>query len=373
MTTSSFDRMPMQLLQERLQDLMDALNDAGYACVGPMLRDDAIIYGRLNGAADLPLGVVDQQSPGSYRTHVTASQRRFAWANGPQALKPFLFAPRDTLWWATRQADGSLVFDARQSRHKPLAVIGARACDLAALALQDKHFLQGAYPDPGYASRREGLFIVAVNCSHPADTCFCASTGDGPRASSGFDIALTELDDGFVAEAGSARGAAILQALSLPDATPAQIAAAEAQSRQAAARQTRTLPGRNLQAALFANLEHPRWNEVAERCLSCGNCTSVCPTCFCHSEADAPQLDGAKSEHVREWDSCFTQGHSYIHGFTVRPDTRTRYRQWLTHKLGSWHEQYGRSGCVGCGRCLSWCPVGIDLTEEATVICSAEQ
>ena len=135
---------------------------------------------------------------------------------------------------------------------------------------------------------------------------------------------------------------------------------------EAAQQQTRSLPSHNLRDALFANLEHPRWEDVAERCLSCGNCTSVCPTCFCHSETDETALDGDHSLHARQWDSCFTQGHSYIHGMTIRADTRTRYRQWLTHKLGSWHDQYGRSGCVGCGRCIAWCPVGIDITARGS-------
>jgi ferredoxin len=369
MTDPAGERERMFLPHDRLQDMLNALRRAGYLCIGPQLRGGAILYDCLDSADDLPLGITDAQAPGQYRTSAADTHRRFAWANGPQALKPFLFTPREVLWRAARRPDGRLDFDTAQQDPQALAVIGARACDLAALALQDKHFIHGAYPDPGYARRREGLFVVAVHCSHPANTCFCASTGDGPRATTGFDIALAELDDGFVAEAGSEHGTALLIGLNLEQAKPAQVAAAGAQSERAAELQQRALPGRNLQARLFANLEHARWNEVAERCLSCGNCTSVCPTCFCYSEIEAPRLDGVQSEHLREWDSCFTRGHSYIHGVTVRPDTRTRYRQWLTHKLGSWHAQYGRSGCVGCGRCITWCPVGIDITEEATAIC----
>ena len=365
--------MPEYLPRERLQDLLHELQRAGYVCVGPTVRDGAIVYERLKDAADLPAGITDEQTPGTYRICSTGEARQFAWANGPQALKPLLFAPRETLWRASRQPDGTLSFASATVAQLKLAFIGARACDLAALALQDQHFLHSAHSDAPYGSRRRELFIVAVHCSHPAQTCFCASTGDGPSVTNGFDIALGELDEGYVAQAGSELGRAVLSALALAAASQAQIAAVQRQSEQASRRQTRALPARNLRAALFANLEHPRWQQVAERCLSCGNCTSVCPTCFCHSEAESPKLDGTSSEHVREWDSCFSRGHSYIHGLTIRADTRTRYRQWLTHKLGSWHEQYGRSGCVGCGRCISWCPVGIDITEEASAICSQGQ
>jgi sulfhydrogenase subunit beta (sulfur reductase) len=362
---------PLFLPRGQLQLLLDALERAGFRCVGPRLKDGAVIYDALAGTSDLPAGLRDAQGPGRYRVSQAGDARAFAWANGPQALKPWLFAPREVLWRVERGADGELAFAPVLPAVQPLAVIGVRACDLAALALQDRHFLHGAFPDPSYARRRDELFLVAVNCAHPAATCFCVSTGDGPAAATGFDLALDELDEGFVTQCGSERARALLAGLDLLAATAPQVAAAQRQTERAIQAQTRRLPGRNLRDALFANLDHPRWTEVAERCLSCGNCTAVCPTCFCHGEPEAPSLDGASSEHLREWGSCFTKGHSYIHGLTVRPDTRTRYRQWLVHKLGAWHDQFGRSGCVGCGRCISWCPTGIDLTEEAAAICGS--
>jgi len=359
------DFMPRQ----GLQTLIDLLAGAGYRCLGPQVRDGAIVMEELLDTADLPLNVRDRQEPGEYRLEREENGRWFAWANGPQALKPLLFPPREELWYAQAAEDGSLHFREKTENDGPVALIGARACDLAALALLDAHFLKPPHQDPHYARRRGRLLLVAVDCSHPASTCFCASTGDGPAVDAGYDIALTEIEEGFLVRAGTDEGRRLLGGVDLAPATSRQLAQAEDQYHAAVRAQQRQLPARDLSGPLAANLEHSRWQEVADRCLACGNCTAVCPTCFCTSNYEVPQLDGKRSDHVREWSSCFTLGHSYMHGHVVRPDTRTRYRQWLTHKLGTWHDQYGRSGCVGCGRCITWCPSGIDITEEATAIC----
>jgi ferredoxin len=225
--------------------------------------------------------------------------------------------------------------------------------------------------------RRRDAFIVAVNCGEPGGTCFCTSMGTGPKADAGFDLALTELIDEarheFLVEVGSEAGGDVLARLPHRAASSADLAAAEAVVERTRNAMGRELETDGLKELLQANSTHPRWDDVAERCLTCGNCTSVCPTCFCTTVEDHSDLTGSSAERIRKWDSCFTMDFSYIHGGSVRNTGSSRYRQWITHKLANWIDQFGTSGCVGCGRCITWCPVGIDITVEAAAIRATPQ
>ena len=346
-----------------LRQLIDVLCAKGYRVVGPAVRDGAVMWDTIRQVSDLPIGWRDEQEPGRYRLENTGSDQIFGVVHGPQSVKPLAFAPREPLLVIER-TKGSFSALPTLPKGEKVAVLGARACDLAGLAIQDHIFLKDAYRDPYYQTRRDGLFLIAVNCTRALATCFCASMDTGPRASAAFDLALTELEEVFLVEAGSAAGQAMMSALSLAPASTARVREAEQQIEACARSQVRRLDRSPLPQALYDAHEHPRWDDVAARCLACGNCTMVCPTCFCHVVEEVPDLTQTRSEHTRLWDSCFTQEHGYIHGKNIRPTIKDRYRMWLTHKLASWIDQFGTSGCVGCGRCITWCPVGIDLTDE---------
>jgi ferredoxin len=356
---------------ETLGDLVVALERRGFRVVGPRVDQQAIVYGDLGSADDLPIGWTEEQEAATYRLERRDDDARFGYAVGPHSWKQFLFPPRVRQWTADRAADGSFEAVADEPDERPLALIGVRSCELHAIAIQDRVFLGGPYVEHDYAGRREELFVVAVNCFEPGGTCFCVSMGTGPKVEAGYDLALTEILDGehrFLVEAGTERGLEVLRELAGRDAEPEDLAAAESAVDGAAARMGRTLEAGGLRDLLAATLEHSRWEDVASRCLTCGNCTMVCPTCFCSTVEDVTDLGGDTAERHRVWDSCFSVDHAYLHGGSIRPSGRSRYRQWLTHKFGTWHDQFGTSGCVGCGRCITWCPVGIDVTEELAAL-----
>ncbi len=356
--------METAIAASEIDTLIKALLRRGYDVIGPVVRDGAIIFDQVRGASDLPAGWTDEQEGGYYRLKHRDDQALFGYAVGPHSWKKYLHPSEVRLWAATRQ-DGLFRILGQAERPKQrYAFLGVRACDLAAIGVQDRVLLQDKFQDSVYNDRREGVFIIAVQCTQSAATCFCASMKTGPKSKKGFDLALTELGDEFLVEVGSEAGREVLADLRHREASAEMRQTAEAAVAAAAGQQKRRLDTNGIQELLYANYEHPRWDHVAERCLTCGNCTMVCPTCFCTTVEDVSDVTGNQAERWRRWDSCFTTGFSYLHGGSVRRSAKARYRQWMTHKLASWIDQFGESGCVGCGRCITWCPVGIDITEE---------
>ena len=351
--------------------LFNALRSAGYSVIGPTIREDTIVYEELTSIDDLPIGWTDEQEGGSYRLKKRSDNAFFGYNVGPHSWKKFLFPPSLRLWNARKNGNNFQILPENNDTPK-FAFIGVRACELHAMAVQDKVFMNGAYIDPIYKSRREHAFIVAVNCGQAGNTCFCTSMKTGPKVTSGYDLSLTEIIQDeihyFLVEVGSEIGAEILNQIPHESAENKDIESADRIVEETAKNMGRTLDTNNLKELLYNNYDNPRWDDVANRCLSCSNCTMVCPTCFCTTVEDVTDLKGENSERWRKWDSCFTVDFSYIHGGSIRSTVRSRYRQWLTHKLATWIDQFGSSGCVGCGRCITWCPVAIDLTEEVRII-----
>ena len=352
---------------DALPVLFSVLQGLGYTVVGPTVRDGAIVLAELASAVELPYGWGVDTEAGHYRLRRRGDTAAFGHSAGPQSWKNILHPARARMWSADRAADGVVVTGAdEQPRY---ALLGVRPCDVRAIGVLGRVLTGGQNVDAVYSGRRDGAFVIAVECTEPGSTCFCVSMGGGPGAESGFDLALTKLGDGgdhrFVARSGTEDGARVLAQLPRRDADDASVRQAREAVEQAATRMGRSMPFISLQQLMADSRQSPQWDDVASRCLTCGNCTMVCPTCFCTTSEDVTDLTGDHAERWRVWDSCFALDFTTMHGGQTRTSGQSRYRQWISHKLGTWHDQFGESGCVGCGRCIVWCPVGIDITAEA--------
>jgi len=363
-------RAPVVLDRAGVDRLIEALRARGYTVLGPTIRSDAIVLDEIESTSDLPVGMTDVQEPASYRLEKRDDGALFGYVVGPSSPKRTMHPPEAVVWSGVR-VNGS--FEKVEQPEEPsYAYLGVRPCEIAAVAIQDKVFMHDGAVDAIYGSRRSSAFFVAVNCVEPGGTCFCSSMGTGPRAAAGYDIALTEViakdRHQFLAEAGSDEGAEVLDSLDARAAESAEISEVDLLLDHAADRMGRSLDTDGIKELLYGAVESDHWDEVAKRCLTCSNCTLVCPTCFCATVEDVTDLAGTAAQRIRRWDSCFNEEFSYIHGGPLRPSPYARYRQWMTHKLASWYDQFGTSGCVGCGRCITWCPVGIDITAEAAAL-----
>lgn len=347
--------------------ILSRLKEDGYLPIGPRLKDEALVYAPIDKIEDLPQGVSTVQKPGYYRLTRGKHMRYFDIIPGAHSWKQFLFPSRAELF--KLQKNGR-EWERFPEKEEPInyAFIGVRACELAAIQIQDNIFMRSDFTDPIYQAHRKRVFIVSVNCTHPSETCFCTSMGTGPRVKDSYDLDLTELDDAFVLTIGSELGKRLMTGIPFEDASGYIRTNVEHKLEHAEQQMRRKLDTTDLPELILNHLDHPYWNEIGKRCLSCANCTQVCPTCFCWDTVDEISLDGQTTGRARVWDSCFNPGYSYQAGGNTRPTIYSRYRQWMSHKLGTWKQQYGTLGCVGCGRCITWCPAEIDITEEVAAL-----
>ncbi len=347
--------------------ILSRLKEDGYLPIGPRLKDEALVYAPIDKIEDLPQGVSTVQKPGYYRLTRGKHMRYFDIIPGAHSWKQFLFPSRAELF---KLKKNGREWERIPEKEEPInyAFIGVRACELAAIQIQDNIFMRSDFTDPIYHAHRKRVFIVSVNCTHPSETCFCTSMGTGPRVKDSYDLDLTELDDVFVLTIGSELGKRLMTGIPFEDASGYIRTNVEHKLEHAEQQMRRKLDTTDLPELILNHLDHPYWNEIGKRCLSCANCTQVCPTCFCWDTVDEISLDGQTTGRARVWDSCFNPGYSYQAGGNTRPTIYSRYRQWMSHKLGTWKQQYGTLGCVGCGRCITWCPAEIDITEEVAAL-----
>lgn len=367
------DTIRVRIVADQIGQLFRSLTNRDYAIFGPTVRDGAIVYDRIEEIGDLPRGLTDRQEAGRYSLIPRQDEALFGYVLGPHSWKKYFHPARAKLFDAHNDNGVFRIINNPAPPGQTMALLGVRACELAAIAIQDQVLLDGPYADRVYRERRHPTFLIAMQCTESAPTCFCHSMGTGPAVRGGAaDITLTEMDVNgdhwFLAESGTIRGAEVLLELSPAPATETQWREVSAAVESAGASQRRRVDTNGLRELLLDNFENPRWDDIARRCLDCANCTMVCPTCFCTDVEDVCDVSGSHAERWRRWDSCFTTSFSYIHGGSVRNSPKARYRQWITHKLASWIDQFGSSGCVGCGRCITWCPVGIDITEEVQAL-----
>lgn len=350
-----------------LDALIQVMMELGYTVIGPRVEGGTLTLGPVQGALELPRNIKDSQEKGFYHLGASSEQGFFQFNLGPKSWKSYLFPAERILWTMSRgqRAKAPLPDYEKTSSY---AFLGVRACELAALRIQDR-ILCGDGRDPYYTEHRERVLIVGVHCQTAAATCFCPSMGTGPHfVSRDYDLLLTEFPYLFLIQSGSERGAEILSKLCLTPAPPDGHEMIEIQVAATREQIVRAIPQENIKEDIYGSLDSTYWQRIGQRCLACGNCTMVCPTCFCSTVMDKKDLtfsgDHEEASRTQTWDSCFHLDFTHMHGGSVRESVGSRYRQWLSHKLATWIDQFGTSGCVGCGRCITWCPVGIDLTEE---------
>ncbi|KPK01633.1 MAG: hypothetical protein AMK71_04840 [Nitrospira bacterium SG8_35_4] len=337
-----------------------------YSIVGPVARDGVIVLDRVD-YDEIPSGFEDIQQPGHYRLS-KEHDSFFSFRPGPDSLKKFLH-PSLFIQHSFDRSKKTGFINAEHDRGKPYAFIGVRACDITALDRMNRVFEGCDGSECGYFGQRE-IFIAAIACSRPSGNCFCSSMNSGPDIKKGFDILLTELTNVFMVEIGSEKGKHVCTNLNARPATAQEAEEKKRRTEECSTFMKKTMDIDDMPHFLYRQFESSVWTEVAERCLACGNCTQVCPTCFCNTSFDLVTLSGMKKQNefsgkrMKKWDSCFSRNFARVHGGNFRLSRRARYRHWFNHKFGYWLEQYGVSGCVGCGRCITWCPVGIDVTEE---------
>ena len=276
----------------------------------------------------------------------------------PQSEKMFEFS-------AQRGEEGAFILQEIQGKPRPKLVFGLRPCDAKAFFVLDKIFQNDQYTDPYWMDKRQAAVLIGLGCNQPCPTCFCTSVGAGPFHEQGLDALAFDLGDKLLLKTLTPKGEEVLkkaQGLSPAD-TKDQAQGQEIKKQAEAAIKSRVETDQIDKRTVLELFEAPHWEVVQERCLNCGVCTFVCPTCHCFDIQD--EVHGQTGVRLRNWDYCmswlFTMHGS---GHNPRATKKERVRQRFMHKFKYIPlKRDGEIGCVGCGRCVTLCPVNIDVRD----------
>ncbi|MBO3839490.1 MAG: 4Fe-4S dicluster domain-containing protein [Thermoproteota archaeon] len=331
--------MAFVLRKEELSHFSKHVISKGYSLFAPVKREARSTFKRIGE------NQVDEVSLDYIRTTMPP-------------LKTLLIPPKETL---LRIKDG-MIEEVLPNSEDRTAILGVHPCDVNAMNLLERVYTDRPR-DPYFEARRKSLLIIALNCNNADEYCFCTSFGTGPSLEEGFDLILTDLGDRFLVEVGSRKGSELIGDFYMPRASSADLMEKDETIRRVKGMIKRHVNTAGLQRIMTGALYNPIWNELAGRCTGCGACNMVCPTCFCFNVVDEPELDSGSVLRSRTWDGCLLWEYAEVAlGGNFRRDLSARIRQFVTHKMNYWLNQYGALGCVGCGRCIEQCPAKIDIT-----------
>ena len=334
---------------------------SNYKIIGPVRDRWVVKYANIESSGELAVGLSTIEDRGHYELKETGDPR-LANAKPMNSPKPFTHLAREVLLRVSRDEQNNNIFETQPAELTRQAFFGIRPCDVKGMQVMDLVFSR-QFRDQSYDNRRRENIIIALNCFEPGANCFCSTFDTGPTLNDGFDLCLSSIDSGYLVEVGTDIGAKII---ARADIKPADQDALDQLDRQSTKARSSMPKAFNLEKAvkiLDENYNHPYWEQPSERCLSCSNCINICPTCYCYQITDKSNITLTESIRTRTWDACQNQEFAAVNSGNFRPNRVDRLRQWVYHKLNWTIEQYGQAGCVGCGRCVTWCPTRIDITE----------
>ena len=275
-------------------------------------------------------------------------------------LKKYFFKPVDVMFNFSAEDGYEAPVEEADRKH---VIFGAHPCDIHGLKILDVVF-GGRYMDGYYFARRNNAIIIGIDCI-PDDLCFCRSTGTD-FVDTGFDLFLSDIDDSYLVRVGTSLGDDIIKA---GDSLFLEVEKKDREEYKRKSIQRREsfeteIQLQDLPEIMDLEYESQIWQEVGEKCLSCGTCSMVCPTCYCYAVFDELNLDVSSGQRKRRWDSCLFKDYALVaggHNFRAQRSSRVKNRYF--HKQRGFVSQYGRPSCVGCGRCKAYCPAGVDIVE----------